>query len=226
MKKNYLYFSFIFLIFFGCNTKQKKSLSALPIDTSITKSNSYNDLFLDSNILNKFYSDNTIAEDDINDENNFYYSRNFEYAWFSSAGLTEQARSLWNLLTYTKSITKDSTLYNSQLRKIMTSLIANDSLVVDQKDSQIVKTELLLTKYFINFLQKTIDKSRMNAAFYSVYIPSKKIPLMDLCKTTLEMNKNHSTDITSQKAYYSLSSQLNKYYNIAQKNGWQNIPFN
>ena len=108
----------ICVVIFSCNTKQKPQASTNTLDSSINTSNSYNNLFLDSNTLNKCYATNNIDPEMAQAIDNFYYSRNFEYAWFSTDGLTEQARSLWNLLTYTKTETKDTTLYNKIIEKI------------------------------------------------------------------------------------------------------------
>src|SRR2546423_9021262 len=60
-------------------------------DYSITRTNSYSDLFLDSSSLETF-----IKQKDINDSiarrmRSFYNTRNYQFAWFTSAGLTEQA---------------------------------------------------------------------------------------------------------------------------------------
>ena len=67
-------------------------------DQSITPQNSYSDLFLDSAALDAFIKGGSIAEADPKTLRQFYNGRNFQYAWFTTDGLTEQAYGLWNLI--------------------------------------------------------------------------------------------------------------------------------
>ncbi|MDB5211234.1 MAG: hypothetical protein JWQ30_2061, partial [Sediminibacterium sp.] len=71
-------------------------------DYSVTKENAYNDIFLDSNTVEKFIAEK-VTDDSISvNMRDFYNVRNFEFAWFDSKGLTEQAlgfRSLYKFNT-------------------------------------------------------------------------------------------------------------------------------
>ena len=66
-------------------------------DLSVTASNSYSDLFLDTVALQNFIKQNKIADSIARRLKSFYNTRNYQFAWFSSDGLTEQARGFWNL---------------------------------------------------------------------------------------------------------------------------------
>ena len=77
------------------SSKTEKKISARNI--SIDKTNSYSDLFLDSAAVENFIAEKK-ADDSIAFRiRSFYSSRNYQFAWFSSNGLTEQARGFWNL---------------------------------------------------------------------------------------------------------------------------------
>ena len=61
-------------------------------DNSITPANAYSDLFLDTLALSKFINEKKIPDSIANRMRSFYNTRNYQFAWFSSDGLTEQAR--------------------------------------------------------------------------------------------------------------------------------------
>jgi len=102
-------------------------------NTEINKTNAYNDLFLDSARLENF-----IAEQQLNDTvgpqlREFYYARNFEFAWFDSRGLNEQALAFRNLYDFNKDsavkekisttrsivlLPKNHSLYRSEMLKL------------------------------------------------------------------------------------------------------------
>src|SRR5687767_3901195 len=84
-------------------------------DISITKANAYNDLFLDSAAVENFIAQDKVPDSIARRIRSFYNARNFQFAWFSSQGLTEPARGFWNLhdnhTTYSDdTLLKDKTL--------------------------------------------------------------------------------------------------------------------
>ena len=79
-------------------TKEEKNISKK--DESITPSNSYSDLFLDTAALKNFITQNKIGDSIARRLQSFYNTRNYQFAWFSSDGLTEQARGFWNFLSF------------------------------------------------------------------------------------------------------------------------------
>jgi L,D-transpeptidase YcbB len=222
MSKNYLLILITAFLFISCNTKQKPAEAghSQKPDLSVSKTNAYNNIFFDSSKLSAFCQSNNIDATLVAEINNFYFSRNFQFAWFNSNGLNEQARSLWNLLTYSKTLTKDTSLYNKTLKTKMQNLIVADSLTVINTDDGILKTEFLLTRYFINYLDES--KIETNAMQTDLFIPSKKSTVSDKAKALLAVKmENDDNDV---KAYNALLLQLKKYDAIANK-GWQQIPF-
>ena len=116
---------------------------------SITRSNSYNDFFLDSMAVENFIADKKIPDSLADRIRSFYNTRNYQFAWFSGDGLTEQALGFWNLYNHYLASTKDTSLNNKALRKTMNKLVAEDSLFPDSKNKTIINTEIMLTSQFI-----------------------------------------------------------------------------
>src|SRR5688572_5148009 len=72
-------------------------------DTTIDSSVAYNDLFLDTSAVGAYIQKEKLADADAQALRGFYNMRNFQYAWFSEHGLTEQGNGFWNAYTYAKS---------------------------------------------------------------------------------------------------------------------------
>src|SRR6476620_7052256 len=140
------------VLLFACNTRQQNDTLEtsgnqeavhVPSDTvyldrntAVTATNSYSDLFLDSNAINEFISTNNLPADDQKWLRSFYNYRNMQFAWFSSQGFTEQAKGFWNL--------KDKMGVNTdkRLSNKMDTLLNMDTLTVANDDTTIAATEL------------------------------------------------------------------------------------
>ena len=137
MKKILLAFGLSVLLFSCTDTtednkektiKEERNISKR--DVGITASNSYSTLFLDTAALQNFITQNKIADSIASRLESFYNTRNYQFAWFSSDGLTEQARGFWNLHDYVTTYESDSSLKDKKLQKKMDRLIAEDELSV------------------------------------------------------------------------------------------------
>lgn len=196
----------------GGTTRADEELT--PRNTRITKANSYSDLFLDSTAMEAF-----IAEQKLNDTvstsmRNFYNARNYQYAWFASDGLTEQALAFRNLYDYTK----DSGTTRKSLDSRLESLMADDSLRVSSNDAGIRKTELLLTWRYVNYVWERYDSKRSRTVALEGLLPVQKQPVMELAKAELDL-KDAPND-----HYKALQQALGNYVRIAEKGGWAAIP--
>src|SRR6187431_828791 len=83
------------VMFFACTvstTKQKQQKETVR-DTSITPQNAFINLFLDSANVAAFLDSVKISPEDSLAISNFYVDRNYQFAWFDTAGLTEHASS-------------------------------------------------------------------------------------------------------------------------------------
>lgn len=78
------------------NSDKKKNISSR--NYGINKSNSYSDLFLDSLDMEKFIADKKVEDTLARRMRSFYNTRNYQFAWFSSDGLTEPGKRLLELL--------------------------------------------------------------------------------------------------------------------------------
>src|SRR5215213_7295774 len=101
---------------------------AIVRDESINESNAYSDLFLDSTSINSYIKQKGIPDSTANLIRNFYALRNNGFAWFSTSGLTEQARGLWGL-SGSRSDTASSKK-DRRLSEKMDTLLQSDSIQV------------------------------------------------------------------------------------------------
>ena len=209
---------------FGTNSDSTKihadsaSYAAYARDKSITTANAYSDLFLDSNAVESFILRRKLDDSSANTMRSFYRVRNFQYAWFSSTGPTEQARGLWSLQARrTDSATTDSL---GKLRDRMDTLLQRDSITVNNNDSSFVQTELALTQQLIQYAGKNPQHINRHSIYYLV--PAKKMDAMEYADSILNRQKD-SVMYAGNKQYTFLKEQLATYYSIAKNGGWATI---
>src|SRR5690242_18491702 len=65
-------------------TAQPKNITSR--DRSITKANSYSDLFFDSSLLRSYIAKNKLTDSIASRMTSFYNARNYQFAWFNSDG--------------------------------------------------------------------------------------------------------------------------------------------
>lgn len=222
-----LYFSVITLVLCaGCKNKNRRiwhrpasetaDISAR--DYSITRENAYNDLFLDSLSFEHFLTENVTEDSIIENMRDFYNVRNFQFAWFDSNGLTEQAlgfRSLYKFNT-------DSV--NKKLDKKLDNLLIHENKI-SPKDPSILSIEFQLTKRFVEFSLATYQETDINNRHFETFVPIKKRPLLVLADSILSHRNADNEKYASVNPYYhDLKEQLVKYMAIYQKGGWPSIP--
>ncbi len=206
----------------GETSKVEKNISTR--DQSINPSNSYSDLFLDTMAIEKFISQKKIPDSIASRIRSFYNTRNNEFAWFSSDGLTEQARGFWNLHDYVTTYDVDTSLKNKSLRKKMDDLITEDELSVNANDKSFINTELTLTQHFILYILHNYEKGYVKRKEMERFIPRKKENPLTLADSLI--NKKHKDDKYFEdinQSYKALKDQLSRYYDIAKKGGWPQI---
>src|SRR6185436_18607866 len=193
-------------------------------DRSINASNSYSDLFFDSTAMEQFIQKKKIA-DSIGDRiRSFYNARNYQYAWFSSVGLTEQARAFWNLHDYVTTYDPDSSLKDKTLQRKMDNLTAEEQLSVTSGDKSFLNTELTLTQHFIQYILHNYEKGFVKRKEMERFITRKKEDVLQLADSIV--NKKHKDDKYFEDVnpeYSALKDQLSKYLDIAKEGGWPQI---
>ena len=222
----------VFILLFSCTeqetttaqekkSKEEKNISAR--DSSITKSNSYSDLFLDTAAVSGFITQNKISDSIAKRIKSFYNTRNYQFAWFSSDGLTEQARGFWNLHDYVTTYDNDSSLKDKKLQKKMDGLIAEDELSVSTSKDYI-NTELKLTQHFIMYMLNNYEKGYVKRKEMERFVPRKKEDPIALGDSLV--NKKHKDDKYFEDvndSYKALKDQLSNYLTIAKNGGWPQV---
>ncbi len=192
-------------------------------DYTITPANAYNDIFLDSNSVEKFIADKKPADSIARRIRSFYNARNYQFAWFSSQGLSEQAISFWNRHNY-ETYEGDTSLKNAALQKRMDELLTDSNLIVRASDKGMINTELTLTEHFIKYILENYEKGFVKRKELERFVPSRKEEPISYADSLL--NKKHKDNKYFENinnAYKLLKEGLNKYVEIDKAGGWPQI---
>ncbi len=247
MKFKLFFTSALTIILFSCNNSKeenkKEEQSELinvdePIDSgskdkkitnrdfSVTPENAYNDLMLDSLAMERYIEHRQLADIEISLRiRSFYNARNYHYAWFSSKGLTEQARFFWNQYDYAVNHLKDSTLINSEFYKQAEKYLNQEEMTANAKDSLIRNTEFGFTEHFIRYINSTYEKGYVKRKEQEKFIPIKKTDPVATADSLL--NKKHSDDKYYEQVnemYAGLKNHLQLYLDLTKAGGWPAIP--
>ena len=192
-------------------------------DYSITPATAYNDMFLDSMNMESYISEKKIADSIARRMRSFYNARNYQFAWLSKGGLTEQALAFWNVHNYA-TYSGDTALINKSLQAKMDGLLTEDKLVINGKDKSMITTELQLTDHFIQYSLGNYEKGYLKRKELERFIPLKKEDAMELADSLL--NKKHKDNKYYEdvnESYKLLKEELRKYVEIAKKGGWPQV---
>ena len=206
------------------NSENQAKKNVTKRDYSITPAIAYNDLFVDSNVVEQYISDNQLQDSLGRRIRSFYNARNYQFAWFSSGGMTEQARGFWNLHSYYTKYSDDSTLDDKKLRNRMENYSTDEDFRPSAKDKSIINTELKLTQHFIHYILANYEKGYVKRKEMERFIPAKKMDAMYLADSLL--TKKHKDDKYFEdvnESYKLLKEQLGKYYTIAKNGGWPTV---
>ncbi len=195
-------------------------------DFSITPENAFNNIFLDSMAMEKYISRRQLSDKKIARRiRSFYNARNYQYAWFSSAGLSEQARFFWNQYDYAVTHLNDSSLANNSFYRQADSYINQEKVAVRTNDSVLLNTEFGFTEQFIRFINSAYEEGYVKRKEQEKFIPIKKMDPLLMADSLL--NKKHKDDKYYEDVnsmYADLKKELALYYNIARSGGWSEIP--
>lgn len=217
----FLVFLSAILLLAQCNSREVKPIKR---DTSITSKISFNNLFFDTSALYNFLDSAEI--ENLNQRQqiiNFYRKRNFQFAWFDTSGIAEQAKSFMNLQADYIFKNKDSSLFNSTLHQFFDNI--NSSAFKPKNNfSQILETELLLTRQFFIYANKVYKGSDINTDELEWFIPRKKLSVTAMLDSLIK-NKGNRTDQYEplNKQYRLLENALVKYYEMQKKYKWDSL---
>jgi murein L,D-transpeptidase YcbB/YkuD len=205
----------------GETAEEKKNITKR--DYSITKANSYSDLFLDSTGMERFLSSKGLADSITRRIRSFYNSRNYQFAWFTTSGLTEQARAFWNLHNYVTTYDNDTSLRDKSLQKKMDGLTAEEVLSVTNS-AEFRNIELTLTQHFIQYIRSNYNKGYVKRKEMERFIPYKKQNVLEVADSLLsKKHKDNKYFENVNEPYRLLKEQLQKYYDVTKNGGWPAI---
>lgn len=218
-----LFLSFLLLLLStACQQKKAETETATAVvrDTTITRQNAYSDLFFDSTVLEKAIRQRQLPDTIARRLRHFYSSRNYQYAWFTQNGFTEQAFNFWNLQSDYLNYSGDSTLYNPFLQQLMDSAQAAGK-PIQLPDSTRFAAELQLTGQFARYARRAyqgnipLDEKELGWA-----IPRKRINTAALLDSFLK-HKEPYEPVNEQ--YGLLKKFLLRYYDMQRSGGWPAI---
>jgi len=203
------------VIMYSCKDNNKKEQPKVnKRNLSVTKSNAYNNLFLDSMAMEKFILAQKMDHELADAMRDFYNARNFEYAWFASDGLTEQAQAFRSLYKYAD----DSTKSNRSLEQKLDDFASADSMRITERNRPVANAEMQLTSRFIRSSKFIYKGDEIGLKESQSFVPAKKTTVLKHAEAIL------ADDHTFNKSFQLLKEQLRKYYALAQKGGWQVLP--
>lgn len=222
-----MFYGFIIVIFFNTATSGCSENNASPVvvprDTTITPGVAITDLQLDSTALQQFINTENIDDPIATLMQDFYNSRNYQYAWFTSKGLDQQAYAFWNLHNHFIVINKDSSFHDDAFHDLMNTFISNDSAAL-QPAPIIQKTELQLTEHFLRYANRAYNGT-INPEELKWYIPRKKINALALLDSMIRTKGENIDDWEPVNSMYKLvKGQLLKYYELEKNGGLPKVP--
>lgn len=205
------------------NTEKTENVKKLAKrDYSINASNAYSDLFLDSSQVENFISEKKLDDTLSRKIRSFYNARNYQFAWFTSEGPTEQGRSFWNLHEYYTIYSSNNSLDDKALRKKMNPIISADSISL--KAASAANIEITLTQHFIQYMQDNYKAGEIKRKEIERFVPFKKENALDYADSLLtKKHKDNKYYGDVNPSYKLLQNQLQKYDDIVKKGGWQII---
>ncbi len=209
------------LLFFSCKNKsrrlwaQSQSEVASARDYSVTPENAYNDIFLDSLSFEQYATSTSLPDSVAENMRDFYNERNFEFAWFDTDGLTEQALGFRSLYTFT------SDSVDRKLEKQLDNLLLHESKI-DKENEEIVSIELQLSTRFVQYALAHIKDESKDAHQFITFIPIKKQSLLILADSILFHSKDNDY-ARSNPWYNNLYRHLYRFMNIYHNGGWDSV---
>ncbi|HEX5155465.1 MAG TPA: L,D-transpeptidase family protein [Parafilimonas sp.] len=223
MRRIFIYTLGVIILIFSCKSKHHKEIQ---VDQSITKKTSFNNLFIDSNTINRFLNKYPEYNKFNKQYSDFYKLRNYQCAWFDTSGMGEQAYNFMNLIASAADTYNDSSLYNKKLANTVDEFKTDTSGRTIKTTQDIVETELKLTGQFFLYASKIYGGTDINIKELGWFIPRKKINLTVLLDSLIA-NKSDikNAEIPLSEAYKKLLDYLPAYRKISEPTRWDTIAY-
>ncbi len=196
--------------------KFKEEFPVSPRDYSIDTTNSYSYFFLDSLGVDQFIKNAELSPSLGNRITGFYNKRNYQFAWFSNDGPTEQGRGFWSMYSYYLQNENSKVISDSNLVKQMNRYMDDQSFDWKTKNKELVAVEMNLTKHFISYALKNYEQWFVDGTELEKFVPAKKIPTDKFAEILLTSVNNFEVN----KTYTQLKKELVKYLAIEKEGGW------
>jgi murein L,D-transpeptidase YcbB/YkuD len=169
---------------------------------------------LDSMVIESFILEEKIDLVTAERIRSFYKNRDFQFAWLTRNGLTEQAQAFWNMHNEYVTYSRDSSIYDKDLHETIGALLEED---VNLHQNEMVHTELHLTNHFFDY-SKYAFSGRVNPEELQWHIPRKKVDPLALLDSLMNSQPGDLKSWAPQsKQYLALKSQLKKYESLQKK---------
>ena len=219
---------FLFIVAFvftiaACQSARDSGITEVQRDTTITKANSYSDLFFDSVRM-----ENYVARSGWHDSlkkaiHNFYNSRNYQYSWLNQQGVTEQAFAFENMLEEYITYSGDSSAFNRSIKQMLDSAI-EDSQYFMRDDSTRFGFEMNMSASFLRYARRAYQGNiALQEKDLNWFIPRKRLDVVAVLDSFTKAPNGLATEPVNQQ-YKKLKSFLLQYHELEQKGGFPIIP--
>ncbi|KIC92804.1 L,D-transpeptidase family protein [Flavihumibacter solisilvae] len=195
----------------------------IPRDTAISAENAYSGLFFDSLAMEEYLDKIAVADTAKKLFREFYNQRNFQFAWFDTSGVAEQARSFWNLQENFLAYQGDSSIYNPFLQRWSDSVAVYGLKAIP--DSTRPHVEWEMTFQFFRYAAKAyLGNKNLDASALKWYIPRKRIDILSLLDTlVIDKGMDIRRYEPVNRQYTLLREQLKRYYSMKQNGSWDTL---
>lgn len=219
MKRSILYLLAISTCLGSCRDRGPKKTVVAPRDTTITKDNSFSELFFDSATMEKYIGKEKIPDSLAAQVRNFYNTRNYQYAWFLDSGVAEYVPTFLEMQNSYIAYSGDSSLYDPKLEQLIDSIKAGGSF--NARESLVANTELRLTEQFFRFASRAYEGRNNLDKQLDWFIPRKKVDMVSLLDSMIRSRGREVAHYEPVNRQYNLLKEyLLKYYGIEKHGGW------
>lgn len=211
----------VFLLLGTACSKQEAQVIKIERDLSITPTNAFTQLFLDSLQLAQYIEDTELGDSLTHLLYNFYNSRNYQLAWFTEDGVAEQTQAFYTLYQqYMTDIQDSSLVLPDSLQKGMEFLLFQDTTFTESSIPQLLEVELQLTRYFFGFVDRAYT-GQMNPEDLQWHIPRRKVDAVALLDS-LVVNKGKDLEEWEpvNNYYRRLKKALVHLYEVEKEHEW------
>lgn len=201
---------------------QLKGADTIPIDRSIDSLTAFNSKFLDSNDVKQFMLDNQEFEPFVADMIGFYKTRNFQYAWFDSSGMTEQASNFINVLNNNAALNHDSTLLDKKLYTLYEKLTDINVDSTRKSKQAVLEAEIRLTGQFFKYARSMYEGEDVDVVKLGWFIPRKKVDMNALFDSTVQAKRLNDDKLFMNPIYSNLQKEFIKYTEF-KKQPWDTV---